>query len=226
MPRTISTVAVALIAILFTGCGGLAGPADDPFDRGLEHYEREDYDRAIEAFSDAIRIDPSDTEAYHWRGLAYLEKKEYSKAAADQSEAIRRDTSGDITDFYIARGTANYKLKKYQDASLDYEDAARREPGDVAVMNELAWFLVTCPEARFRDGKRALKLAKKFCDQDSTAIHWDTLAAAYAEVGDFAQAVKWQEKVLDDPDEGIEKDLDAAKRRLQLYKEGKAFRDE
>jgi len=53
----------------------------------------------------------------------------------------------------------------------------------------------------------------------------DTLAAAYAEAGDFAKAVEWQEKALKAGDIPI-KDMAAAKKRLELFKAKKAYRDE
>ena len=56
----------------------------------------------------------------------------------------------------------------------------------------------------------------------SCANYIDTLAAAYAEAGQFSEAVRWQEKALEDA--GIAKNA-GSRRRLALYKEGKAFRE-
>jgi hypothetical protein len=53
----------------------------------------------------------------------------------------------------------------------------------------------------------------------------DTLAAAYAEAGEFDKAVETQQKALDDP-ELIKDDGDGARKRLALYREKKPFRDE
>jgi len=87
--------------------------------------------------------------------------------------------------------------------------------------------LSTAPDDKVRDGKRALGAAKKACEltDHKNGGHLDTLAAAYAEVGEFARAVEWQEKALKAGDIPI-KDMDAARQRLELYKAKKPYRGE
>ena len=46
-------------------------------------------------------------------------------------------------------------------------------------LNNLAWLLVTIPDERLREPRRALALAKKAVALDRSAIYLDTLAEAY-----------------------------------------------
>ena len=81
------------------------------------------------------------------------------------------------------------------------------------------------PDAKFRDGKKALESATKACELSEwkDSYHVDTLAAAYAEAGDFDAAVKWQTKAtaLYEPGE----DQKNAQWRLKLYQEKKPYRE-
>ena len=64
------------------------------------------------------------------------------------------------------------------------------------MLNNVAWFRATCPEAHFRNGKEAVELATLACTLDKwkDADQIDTPAAAYAEMGNFAEAERYQQK--------------------------------
>src|SRR5205823_15129754 len=66
------------------------------------------------------------------------------------------------------------------------------------VLSDSAWCQATGPDASFRNGKQGVKDAKAVC----SIVEWkdedmiDTLAAAYAETGDFDSAVRYASQAL------------------------------
>lgn len=65
--------------------------AVDPCQQGKQALEKNDFDRAIACFSEAIRRNPRDVAAYVGRADAHDQKNEFEKALSDCEEAIRLD---------------------------------------------------------------------------------------------------------------------------------------
>lgn len=104
--------------------------------------------------------------------------------------------------------------------------AHKIQPGEALVKNALARLLATAADARLRDGATAEKLARNACERTSyrNPHLMDTLAAAYAELGRFDEAVQMQKKALETL-KGPESALESMKMRLQLYEAGRAFHE-
>jgi tetratricopeptide (TPR) repeat protein len=200
-----------------------ANPLDNAFTiwRGLIWRDKGELDKAIADSNEAIRLDPEDSVAYSDRGTAWWDKKDYDKAIADYSQAIRVDPRN--ADAFGNRGVAWSNKKNYDKALADFNEAVRLDPKFTIAYSNRAWLWATCPARKYRDGKRAVASATRACELD----HWqdaedlDTLAAAYAEAGDFAAAVKWQTKATE-----LAPNDQEFRSRLKLYKEKKPYREQ
>ena len=195
------------------------------YNRGHAWYAKKEYDKAIADYNEAIRLDPKHALAFNNRGIAWRAKKEYDKAIADFTEAIRLDPK-DAGAYYYNRGHAWHDKKEYDKAIADYGEAIRLDPKDGAAYNHLAWLRAVCPKPECRDGKKSVELASRACELSGwkEAYHVGTLAAAYAEAGDFDKAVEWQTKANALYTES--QDKDKGEKRLKLYREKTPYRDE
>ena len=57
--------------------------------RGNAYDDKDDYDRAIADYNEAIRLDPKNSAAFFNRGLTSAKKKDYDGAIANYSAAIQ-----------------------------------------------------------------------------------------------------------------------------------------
>ncbi|MBI2808104.1 MAG: tetratricopeptide repeat protein [Planctomycetes bacterium] len=189
-------------------------------ERGKSWAGKKEYDKALTDFNEAIRLDPKAPASYWARALFWNSKKDDDKAIADFTETIRLSRS--FAPAYTERGMALGRKKKYESALADFNKALEIDGKSASAHNAVAWFLATCPEEKWRDGKRAVDLATKAVNLSRrNPIFVDTLAAALAETGNFADAAQLQEEVLRD---ARWKNDPAARARLELYRKKLPYR--
>jgi tetratricopeptide (TPR) repeat protein len=192
--------------------------------RGVARKAMGDLDGAIADYNKALEIDPRYAFGYNNRGNARKAKGDIDGAISDYNKAIEidpRDVSA-----YSNRGTARKTKGDIDGAISDYNKAIEIDPNNASGYNNLAWLLATNSRPEVRNGSKAVELARKAAEltswQDPTKL--GTLGAAYAEVGNFVEAIRWQQRALEFPAYAREYG-EGSRQRLQLYNDRRPYRE-
>jgi tetratricopeptide (TPR) repeat protein len=137
--------------------------------------------------------------ALYIRAQIFRKEGKYELAIQDCNEALRQYPG--CVEASLLRASIKVRLGKYAEALKEFNYLISLHPRPVTLaraLSDRAWFQATCPDPAFRNGKQALKDAKAACSimqwKDENMI--DTLAAAYAETGDFASATRYAAQAL------------------------------
>jgi tetratricopeptide (TPR) repeat protein len=180
------------------------------------------YDRAIIDFDRAIALDPKQSEAFNYRGVAWMQKNVRDKSLADFNRAIQLDSNSQTA--YQNRANLLSLQGEFAKAAADFQRAFELAPKDTTILSNYSWLLATAPDDKVRNGKRAVEMALQVCE----VAGWDqpglleNLAAAYAESGDFENAIKWQTKVV----ALLKEDSAEEAARLELYRNHQPYHQE
>lgn len=157
------------------------------------------------------------------RGNAWQYKGDYDKAIADYDEALRIDPTRATT--CHNRGLTWKKKSEFAKAVADFDRALELDPKNNSTYESLAWLRATCPNPEFRDGRKALASATRACEMSASkrAQSLCVLAAAYAEIGDFDNAVETQKKALDIASED---EREYFSEILETYQRRRPYREE
>lgn len=94
--------------------------------QGNRYCDLEQYEKAVESFSNAIGLQSNNAQFYNDRGYAYNYLGEYDKALSDCSKAI--ELNPEFANAYNNRGFAYKNLRKYEKAIVDYDKAIGLNP--------------------------------------------------------------------------------------------------
>jgi tetratricopeptide (TPR) repeat protein len=158
--------------------------------RGSLHSQKGDHRQAILDFNEALKIDPKVTQALVNRGSELATQNRYDEALKDFDAALALDPHHSRA--HYNRGSVYETKGNFDKAIIEYKEAIRCNPRDPLAYNNLAWLLATSPNDKIRNGAAAVELATKACELTASkdAENLDTLAAAYAEAGNWAKAVE------------------------------------
>jgi tetratricopeptide (TPR) repeat protein len=153
--------------------------------------------QAIDILSSILDRDPTNVSALRSRADAYLSVGDHDKAIADYERAVK--SAGDDSE--------NDDL-----------------PG---ILNNLAWVLATSPKDEVRDGARSVELGERAVQlTDGKEPHiLSTLAAGYAELGNFDKAIYWSSKAVEIGRQQEHQQIQQLEEELEQYRAGKPWRE-
>ncbi len=184
-------------------------------------------DAAVEELQSLHKANPKDWQTLLDLGKLYIGMKDYNKAI-EIFTSILVDHPDEVE---AMRGRADALLNsgRRAEAVVDYERALKLQSHEIGLLNNFAWLLATAPEDKLRDGHRAIVLATDACRQTDYKQDYilSTLAAAYAETGDFESARKWATQAVEAKSISAieESQKDELKKELQSYKANKPWRE-
>jgi hypothetical protein len=184
-----------------------------------------------------VHLNPQDPSSLHRLSLAYAEPRrgdldgladeiaKWNERFAAERFAAERFAAERFVHSPRESATVNWFRATQHEALARYAEAITYNPREAANYSALAWRWATCPDRTVRIGPRAVEFATRACElsswKDPNCIH--TLAAAYAEVGEFDEAVKWEKKALETPGSNVTLRDDTGQ-RLKGYQERKPYR--
>lgn len=147
-------------------------------------------------FRAALELSPTDTETMTTYAAGLAQVRRFAEGAELLQRADRLkpavETKQQLVPFLMATGD-------YPAAIRTLEKILADQPKSYGDLNNLAWLLATAPDGKFRDGPEAVRLGEQACKLTDyrQPVLLGTLAAAYAEAGDFTNAVAVTRNVIE-----------------------------
>ncbi len=192
---------------------------------GAWYEQRHQYAQAVVEFQAALKEKPNHIESLYLLAscLARTDREKEAIAYARKAALL----SPNSATVHGLLGALLSSTGRHAEALTHLKAAHAGNPGDVTIASNLAWVLATSPEAIHRDGREAVRLAEWACK--ATAYKspplLDTLAAAYAEAGQFDEAVSTTLQALEIVRANPASSTATLESRLELYRAGKPYRE-
>ena len=169
--------------------------------RGAAHDKLGQYDAALADFDKVLELAPHAVESHIQRAQMLWKKREYEKVVEACETAIRLKVQSPALFVFCGNARLWCDKRDYERALKDYDEALKLDPLHVVTLLNRSLLFASCPDVRYRDANKAKADALRACEltrwADAEAL--TSLAAAYAEAGEFSDAVKLQKRALEDP---------------------------
>jgi len=181
-------------------------------------------DQAIQNFQSALRLDHTMDVARLELGQAYLSKGDVKDAEAEFRAMIQHDPKNYMVYYWL--GQTFLIEGKSSQAIAAYKQSLACRQNQPIVLNDLAWLLATDSHPEVRHGKEAVKFADQAASltRGQEPVILGTLAAAYAEAGEFDTAVRVGQEAHDLAlKRGLKELAQTNSQLVALYRDHKPF---
>jgi tetratricopeptide (TPR) repeat protein len=183
-------------------------------------------DEALVQLRQALASDTGYAPAHYNLGLVLSRRGDAQGAIREWRSAIDLDPK--YAEAHVSLGDALDAQGRTAEALAHWRDGLQLQPNDPPALRRVAWVLATSPDAAIRDGAEAVAFAVRALElsggKDAQAL--DTLAAAYAEKGQFADAAltarRAQARAAQENQPALAHDIGV---RVALYEAGQPFRE-
>ena len=183
-------------------------------------------DEALAEYRKLLEIKPDYAEAHNNYGVLLGKDGRLDEAIAQFKRSL--ELKPDYADARDNLDVIESQRGELVRALAERRKLLRSRPDDVNLLDGVAWVLATVPNDSIRDGASAVEFAQRAEELTSgrePAI-LDTLAAAYAEAGRFAEAVQTARKALELAEQQGKRPLaESIKAKIRLYEAGRPFRE-
>ncbi|GAB4556394.1 MAG: hypothetical protein OHK0023_28650 [Anaerolineae bacterium] len=164
--RALVVAACIILSVLFVLTNMNSWRSRSHYDKGQDLYQRGDYAGAIAAYTEALRLDASNSEALNARGLAKLEQNEIFAAIADFDAAIAVDANFKWA--YYNRGMVYLDLGDFGQAQQNFSEAIRIDPAFVSALvgRGITYSHLERVSQAIADFERALEIAPRHPQAD------------------------------------------------------------
>lgn len=195
--------------------------------KGMVYLQQEKYEDAIRIFETLKNQNPNDLSCVCQLAYALAKKGDVDQALKTLTQRLAKEKEKDNPELLRCKGDIELMYGRWAETIVTYEIILKKHPKDSGVLNNYSWLLSTSPDKVVRNGKKSLEYALKAAELSyyAEAHILSTLGAAYAELGQFDNALKWSKKAVEIATRERHERLDDLKKECESYKAKKPWRE-
>jgi protein O-mannosyl-transferase len=183
-------------------------------------------DEAISLLQAAVDLRPDNSPAHENLAKALLQKGQVADALIHYRKLLQLQP--DNIEVHNIVGTVLTQQNRVAEGVEEWEKVLAIQPENGNAMSNLAWVFATVPDQSLRDGPKAVRLAEQALRLSGGRIPilFRTLAAAYAESGEFSKAIQTAQQGMElansQGNSGLATELQG---NIALYQQQQPLRD-